>query len=255
MIPAIPDLLAAVPQFALVFARVCAALIFLPGLGEAAAPVTVRVGLSVAFSLLLAPILPPVPEAVQDGSPLALTILVKEVVTGLWFGWMVRLSALALSAAGQFVGLLMGLSNVLQQDAELGAQSNVLGALFSLSAPLLFLVTRLYELPLQALAGLFELVPVGALLPAADTAEAAIAAVGASFALAVQVASPFVLMAIAWYFIVGQIARVAHRMQVYFMSLPGQILAGLVLLAATAHLIIGAWQRGAEEQLRGLAGL
>jgi flagellar biosynthetic protein FliR len=254
MNPSLAALLDWAPAFALVLARVGATMTLLPGVGEAVAPAVVRIGLALSITVLLLPgiqpMVPPVPAA---GLSMGLMI-VGEVVTGLWFGWVARMIVLALPVAAQFIGYLIGLSSVLQPDPELGAQSGVLGKLFEMAAPVLILLSGLYRLPLIALNGLFDLIPPGQMLPPADSTQIAIRAVGTGFCLALQLASPFVVLAIAWHLAIGQFARVAARMQIYFASMPGQIMVGLVLLAGTTSSIIMAWHDGVVSFLLALPG-
>jgi flagellar biosynthetic protein FliR len=238
----LPDLLDWAPPFTLVLARVGAAMALLPGLGEAVAPVVVRVGLALGITILLIPelqpMIPPIPVA---GLSMGLMVA-SEVVTGLWFGWVTRMIVLALPICAQFIGYLIGLSSVLQPDPELGAQSGALGKLFEMGAPVLLLMSGLYRLPLIALAGLFHLIPAGHILPIADSTEVVIRAAGTSFELALQLASPFVVIGIVWHLAMGLVARIVSRMQIYFVSVPGQILAGIALLMITGSAIILAWQ-------------
>jgi flagellar biosynthesis protein FliR len=117
------------PAFALILARVGAAMALLPGVGEAVAPAIVRIGLALSITILLMPelqpMIPPVPAA---GLSMGLMIA-SEVITGLWFGWVARMIVLALPTGAQLIGYFIGLSSVLQPDAELGAQSGALGKL------------------------------------------------------------------------------------------------------------------------------
>jgi flagellar biosynthesis protein FliR len=242
------------PAFALVLARVGAAMMLLPGLGENAAPAMVRAGLALSLTILLLPevrpLTPPIPDA---GAAMALMVA-GEVVTGLWFGWVARMIALALPIGAQFIAYLIGLSSVLQSDAELGSQTTALGKLFELAAPLLILVSGLYVLPVRALDGLFVLMPPGHMLPASDGAQVALQSVATAFSLAVQLASPFVVAGIVWNFAIGQIARVGGRLQIYFVAMPAQIMGGLALLALTGSTILLAWRERAESVLSLLPG-
>jgi len=194
--------------------------------------------------------IPPIPDA---GVSMALMIA-AEVVTGLWFGWLARMIVLALPVGAQFIGYLTGLSSVLQPDPELGAQSSVLGKLFEVVAPMMLLVSGLYKLVLTALDGLFRLIPIGQVVPAGDTAHVAIHAVSTGFGLALQLASPFVVLGVGWHLAMGQIARIVSRVQIYFVSIPGQILTGLALLAIASSAIILAWHDSAAAFLRTLPG-
>lgn len=118
----IGSLLATLPAwafaFVLVMARVGAAMMLLPGLGEADTPAPIRLGLALAVTALLlpgiAPSIPPVPEA---GTQAALMVA-AEVATGIWLGWLARLLVLALPIAGQLISYTLGIANVLQPDAE-----------------------------------------------------------------------------------------------------------------------------------------
>jgi flagellar biosynthetic protein FliR len=242
------------PAFVLVLARVGAAMALLPGIGEAVAPAPMRIALALTITILLLPELratmPPVPDA---GLSMGLMVA-GEVVTGLWFGWVTRMIVLALPIAAQCIGYLIGLSSVLQPDAELGAQSAVLGKLFEMTAPILLLASGLYRLPLIALHGLFQLIPPGRSLPVGDLTETAVHAVGTAFALALQLASPFVVIGVAWHIAMGLVARVVSRMQIYFVSMPGQIMAGLALLAISGSAMILAWRDSAQTYLSALPG-
>ncbi len=254
MNPALATLLDWAPAFALVLARVGPAMALLPGLGESAAPAIIRIGLALGITLLLMPglqpMMPPVPA---PGIEMA-SMVACEVVTGLWFGWIARMIVLALPVCAQFTGYLIGLSSVLVPDTELGAQSGVLGKLFEMAAPVVLLASGLYRLPLAALSGLFQIIPPGHLLPAADTAALAIRAVGASFALALQLASPFVVIGVGWNVAMGLIGRIVSRMQIYIVSMPGQIMAGFVLLTLTGGAIVVAWRDAVQASFATLPG-
>ena len=92
------------------------------------------------------------------------------------------------------------------------------------------------------------------MLPGADSTEIAIHAVGTGFSLALQLASPFVVIGIAWHLAMGLVGRIVSRMQIYFVSMPGQIMAGLALLMMTGSAIIFAWRDGAQAYFIALPG-
>jgi flagellar biosynthetic protein FliR len=252
------DLLATLPAwafgFVLVMGRIGAAIALLPGLGEAEPPAMLRVGLALGVTALLlpgmAPLIPPVPEAGLRAG----LMIGAEVITGLWIGWLARLLVLALPVAGQFMSYMLGIANVLQPDPLLGGQATPIARLFALAAPLAILMSGLYALPLAALAGSYGLVRPGELLPAADTAETAVRAAAAAFALAVRLASPFLLVAIVWHVAVGLLARLVPRLQVYFVAMPGQILGGIALLAILATALLAAWQDSVRAGFASLPG-
>ena len=87
------------------------------------------------------------------------------------------------------------------------------------------------------------------MLPVGDGVEVAVHAVGAAFSLAVQLASPFVVIGIVWHLTMGLISRIVSRMQIYFVSMPGQIMAGIALLMMTGSAILLAWRDGTQSLL------
>ena len=241
--------------FVLVLGRIGAALTLLPGLGESSPPAMLRAGLAVGITALLLPgIMPLIPHVPAD-VPTVAGMIAAEVVTGMWLGWLARLLVLALPIAGQFIAFMLGVSNVLVTDPELSGQSSALEQLFSLAAPLALLVSGLYAVPLAALAGSYHVIAPGTLLPAGDGTELAVRAVGQCFALAVQLASPFVLAAIVWHVVIGLVARLVPNVPVYFVALPGQILGGLALLAILGGALIAMWMDATSAGFARLPGL
>lgn len=244
-------LLAELPRwafgFALVLARVGTCVMLLPGLGEMTLPQTVRAGLVLALVLLLLPsLMPGLPG--QPAHPVALAALLgTEMLAGATLGWLARLMVLALPMAGHIVSHMLGLSNVLQPDAELGAQASVLERLFGVAATTAVMASGLYAMPLLALAGSYRIAPAGAATFAAEGPGAVAGAVATAFALALQLATPFVLAGIVWQVALGLLARLVPRLQVYFVAMPGQILGGVLLLGLLGVAVLGAWQDAVRD--------
>ena len=238
--------------FILLLARFGALMMVAPGLGESQIPAPIRAGLAVALAVLLLPLLspalPPMPaEPLRLGGAVA-----AELVTGLWFGWLVRLVALALPAAANIASFMTGLSSVISPDPMLG-QTGALARLFGMVPPLLILGSGLYIVPLAALAGSYQVVHAGALLPAGDASEMMVRGVAASFALAVRLAAPFILAGTIWQITLGLLARLVPSLQVYLLAMPGQVLGGLLLLAVTAPALLAAWMEAASGGMSPLA--
>jgi flagellar biosynthetic protein FliR len=251
--------LAALPAwafgFALVLARLSAACMLLPGIGEAELPATIRAAFALALTALLLPVLQPELPAEPASVLAGFAMVFAETATGLWFGWLARLPLLALPLAGQLAASLLGLANVLQPDPTLGPQTTALSRLYGVAAPVLVLASGLYALPLAALAGSYRLIPAGQLLPAADSAASAVTAVAASFALGARLAAPFIAAGIVWQVGLGLLSRLVPQLQVYFAATPGQILGGLLLVGLLAATLLAAWQSSLGASFRALPGL
>lgn len=227
--------------YLVVLSRAASCVMLLPGFGEEETPVLLRAGLAGALALLLTPVLasalPPVPGTFTA----LLRIVAGEAACGALLGFLARTATLALAGAGQVVSLMTGLSSVLQPDATLGAQSAVIGRLFNLAAPVLILATGLYALPLAALTRSYALFPAGLPPPAGDAAAAAVHALSSSFALALRLAAPFLIAGTLWQAALGLLGRLVPQLQVYVAALPGQVLGGLLLLAACGAGLLAVW--------------
>jgi len=241
--------------FVLVLARAGSACMLLPGIGEVQLPATIRAGFAATLAFVLLPVLAPSLPPVPDDVARALAMLAAEIVTGLWFGWLVRLLLMAMPICGQIVSSVLGQTNVLQPDPALGPQTAALAQLFALATVVLVLRTGLHTLPFAALAGTYDVIPAGKFLPAADTADQVTRAVADAFALALRLASPFVLASLVWQTGLGVLTRLVPQLHVFFAAMPGQILAGILLLALLAGGMFAAVQEHLQASFLALPGL
>jgi len=246
--PADAALLAALPGLAfhaaLILCRLGAAVMLLPGIGEAEIPPMLRMALAVGLVLALLPVLspglPPLPGEVSA----LLTLVAGEVLTGLWIGLLARFLAMALAQAGQVVSLMIGLASPLQGDLVLGSSATALARLLSLATAALMLATGLYEIPLRALAESYSVLPPGGAWPGGAVAEAVARQAGDSLSLAMQLAAPFVLAAIFFNAGLGLIARLTPHAQIFVLASPAQILGGVLLLMLLLPQMLDLWARG-----------
>ena len=234
-------------QAMLLFARLGAAVLLLPGLGELDVPPTVRLALGLALVALLGPLLGPGLPGLPEQPAELLRLVLLEIVVGLWLGLLARLVSMALVQAGQIVALMMGMASPLQPDAVLGGQGTATGRLFGLLAAVLVLESGLWGLPLRALAESYALLPPGQPWAPGAGAEALAGAVAGSFALALRLAGPLVLAAVLGNLALGLLSRLAPQVPAFLVAAPGQVLAGLLLLALLLPPLLAAWLATARD--------
>ena len=250
-------LLAALPSLAfqavLLFCRLGAAVMLLPGLGEAEIPPMLRLALGLGLVLALLPALAPgLPAMPADPGPL-IRMVATEVVVGLWFGLLTRVLALALAQAGQVIALMIGLASPIQGDMVLGAAATSLARLLALATAALVLASGAYAIPLRALAASYALLPAGE-LPAGGAAAALVTMAAHSIALAMQLAAPFVLAAMLFNAALGLLARLAPQSQVFMVATPVQIMGGFLLLYLLLPVMLTLWARGMQAGFAQLPG-
>lgn len=240
--------------FVMVMCRCGAAIMLLPAFADEGTPLQLRAGFAAAMALLLVPVVAPqLPPEPDNFAHLAL-LLGGELLAGALLGWLARLVCLALPAAGQIVSLSTGHSSILQPDQNFGAQTAVVGQLFGRLAPVLILASGLYIMPLTALAGSYAALPPGRPLPGADLTDIIVHATTSHFALALQLAAPFLLLSTMWQTGLGLVARLVPHMQIHFAALPGQLLGGLLLLALLASPVSQRWRLDVSASFAALPG-
>ncbi len=239
-------------QSALLFCRIGAFAMLLPGIGEATVPAPMRLGIALALVATLfpvvAPALPPPPAAL----PGAAGLVIREVVIGIWLGMMVRIAAQALVMAGQLIAFMIGISNVLVADPALGGQVSPLSLLLGMAATAGILSTGLHELPLRALVESYAILPAGGSLPLGDAAETVGLAVVHSLSVALRLAAPFVLVSLMIQVLGGLVGRVAPQTQAFILVMPAQVLLCLLLLAALLPPILQHYEADLRETWRSL---
>ena len=216
----------------LVFTRVGAALMWLPGVGTAAIPANVRLVIALLASLALvaplASILPPMP-----GSTSALAILLSgEALIGTLFGMIGRVMLAALQTAGTFIALFASIANAFVNDPVAEQQSSTVSGFLSLLGATLIVATDLHEVMLRALVGTYALFAPGAAPPAGDLADLFARQVSASFLLGFQLSTPFLISTLIYNVGLGVLGRLMPALHVFFFGLPAQI--GLQLWLMTA---------------------
>lgn len=224
------DLSGFVLVYLLVFARTGAMLMLLPPINQAGVPARVRLVLALAVSAALAPGLAHDYPAQSPNAPAALAVMLAEEITaGVLVGAMASIVMSALSVAGSLIATQTGLAYAQMLNPSMGDQEPVLGNFLSLLGAVLIFATNLHHLAIAAVQGSYALMPPGAALPTADMAELTLRLVSGSFALGLQLAAPFIVFGFAVNASIGLLARLMPQLQVFFIAMPVNVMAGLFL--------------------------
>lgn len=215
----------------LIFARIGALLLTLPGIGEPYVPPRIRLSLALLISLVLwpvvAPSLPPLPQTVSGMSGW----IIREVVTGLMVGYMLRLFMSALATAGEIVSLQTTLSFAQTANPLQAQPGSTLAAFLMLLGTVLVFATNTHHLFLAGLVGSYEVIAPMKPLMMGDFTQMAVRTVGDSFMLGVQLAAPVIVFALIFNLASGLVARVMPAFQVFFAAAPLSVILGLSVFA------------------------
>jgi len=209
--------------------RVLALISVAPLLGHRAVPMRLKIGLALALTAVLAPLVPapPITDALSGAG---LALLAQNILIGLMLGFAVRLIFAALELAGELIGLQMGLSFAGFFNPATGMAQNAVGSFMSLLALLMFIAIDGHLLLLAALADSFRLFPLtgGGGLPLG--LEAMVRMAADMFAIALTLALPFLAVMMLTHIVLGVLARIAPQLNVFAIGFPLTILVGLATL-------------------------
>jgi len=241
--------------YLLVFARVGAMVMLLPGIGEAGVPPRVRLALALAVSFALMPVVAHTYGNQAPQSVFALALLIaKEITIGVLVGGMSRIIMSALSTAGYLVATQIGLGYAQTVDPEMGEQGAIVGNFFALMGAMLIFATNMHHLAIGAIQGSYSMLPPGAAFPTGDMAELAIRLTAGSFALGLQLAAPFLVFGFAVNAGIGLLARLMPQLQVFFIAMPINILAGFFLMMLLIGSMMTLFLNYYADQMRQFAG-
>lgn len=240
--------------YLLVFARIGAALALLPGFSAAYVPVRVRLIFALALTLVVQPVvaeaLPPLPA-----SPAALALLIAaEVSIGSFIAVLARIIVAALQVAGTFIAYFSSLANALVQDPVADQQTSTISGFLGTAGLVLIFVSDLHHLMLRAIVTSYERFPPGMTLPTDGFAEAAAAAVAASMVIGLQLAAPFLVVALVYTAGLGLLGRLMPQLPVFFFGMPVQISFQIWAMALTISGIMLVFLNRFREALSPFAG-
>ena len=226
------DLLAWVSPLLWPFLRALALFTALPVLGTRSVPTRVRIGLAAFIALAAQPSLPPAAVVALD-SPLAMLLVVQQLVIGLSLGFAVRLVFAAVEFAGELIGLQMGLNFAGFFDPLSAATATATSRFFGTMVAWLFIVANGHLLVVAALVQSFSAFPVGpepfafvrTMLPHQWGAEV--------FSTGLWIALPLVTLLLFVNLVLGAISRVAPQINIFAIGFPvtlGMGLLGMLLM-------------------------
>lgn len=234
---------------ALLFARLGAVLMIAPGLGEQAAPATMRLGVAVLVTATLAPTLagnaPPMPAQITAAFPMIIT----EVIIGLILGLGARLMMSALQVAGATVGLASGLAFAQQVDPIASQPAAIFSGFFSLMGVVLIMSAGLHRVMIEAAADSYTLFPPGAFPPIGDASAFVIDAVSNSFRLGIQIAAPVLIFSLIFNVALGLVSRLIPQVQIFMTAMPLSVMLGLALTALGLGGGMMVWLQEMERQM------
>jgi flagellar biosynthetic protein FliR len=220
----------------LVFIRIGAAMMVLPGFGEPPVPVRVRVLAALAIAMAVSASVDGMPGTTPDAGGLVVAVL-AEAINGALLGLLCRTLIAAVLMAGQVISQSIGLSNIFTAGMAIDHADTIGATLYAGVVAVLF-ASGAYQHILRGLIDSYHLLPPAA-FPAAGASAQAIVSTGVrALRIACQIAVPFLVLALLFNAVLAAVNRAMPSMPVFMMANPVLVILGLYLLAACVPAIL-----------------
>ncbi|WP_431858497.1 flagellar biosynthetic protein FliR [Azospirillum sp.] len=225
----------------IVFMRVGAAFMAMPGFGDQFVSTRTRLLLAVAVTFVVSPVLRPQLPA-EPTHVLRLTMLMLgEITVGIFLGTVARLLFSALEVAGSVIATQSGLANAQIFNPAMASQGTLPAALLGWLGLLLIFLTDLHHVMIMAVVDSYTLFRPGAALPINDMANMIGRLVAKSFVIGLQMCAPFIVIGILFALALGLLNKLAPQIQVFFLFMSTQVALGLFLFAITLSAMMMFW--------------
>lgn len=234
----------------LVFLRVGAVVMLLPGVGEAFVPPRIRLAFALLLSMCVAPIalptLPPMPATLGELAGQG----IKELIVGLVLGSLMKVTLSALQIAGEVVSMQTTLAFSQTANPLQAQPTSALGSFLSLLGVTLIFATNLDHLFIGAIARSYTLFAPAKHVLVQDAAAVAVSETAAAFALGVQLAAPVIVFSLVFNVASGLVGRVMPQFQIFFAATPLSLLLGLSVFALSMGAGALTWLDRYQDVLR-----
>jgi flagellar biosynthetic protein FliR len=234
------------------FFRIAGAFMVAPVFGARLVPMRVRLALTVAATVVMAPLLPAA-QPFELSFPAA-GIVAREAVVGVAMGFCLQMIFDALIVAGQTIAMGMGLGMATMIDPQRGISVPVVSQFFVILGFLIFLSLGGHLATVRLLADSFELLPIGGGF-SSDGLWQVVTWGSQMFAGAVRIALPAATALLVANIAFGVMSRAAPTLNLFAVGLPAGLLIGFVLLLLNIGHLSALIAELLQNTLNGIAGM
>lgn len=239
---------------ALIFARLGSFLMTVPGIGDPTVSPRIRLAFAFVFTVMLLPVVAPILPVVPGTVSAMAGAVIKEVLTGLMIGTILRLFLSSLAVAGEIVSIQTTLSFAQTSAPGIAPGSTTLGTFLGLLGLVLIMSTDLHHMFIQAIVNSYTLFPFSRPIPVADAGQMAVQTVSGSFKMGLQLSAPVAVFALIFNVAIGLVGRVMPQFQVFFVASPLMVIFGLSIFAFSLGIIGLVWVDGYRVLLHQFGG-
>lgn len=237
-----------VASFMLPMFRIVALLMTMPIIGTTLVPRRVRLYLALAITVVVAPVLPPMPE-VNALDLTALLLIGEQIIIGAGLGLCLQLFFHSFVIAGQIISTQMGMGFASMVDPTNGVSSAVIGQFFTMLVTLVFLGMNGHLVVIETLIESFTTMPVGSGLLVSNFWALA-NGLGWVMAAGLKLVLPTITALLVVNIAFGVMTRAAPQLNIFSIGFPLTLVLGFVILWISMADILNQYQPLATDALQ-----
>ncbi|MGL5117070.1 MAG: flagellar biosynthetic protein FliR [Beijerinckiaceae bacterium] len=227
--------------FMIVFARIGALVMLMPGIGDRAIPVRMRLSFALLLSLLMTPLVADRLPPLSGGPEPLIRLALIELLIGVMLGTTVRMTLSAMQLAGTVIAQQMGLSFSATIDPTAGVQNPTIATFLVLVATAMIFALDLHHLSIRGMHDSYMLMRPGEPPTTGDAAQFVVQTFVAAFRIGIQISAPFLVFAIVFNLGLGVLSRLMPQLQIFFLAMPATIIIGTLILIAALGVMMNVY--------------
>jgi len=221
-----------IAAFLLMLTRISGIFLISPFFGSMNIPMFFRVGIALAMSVVLFPV---VDELGTPETPPSIIMFGAAVLGELFIGWLIGfvayISFAAITMAGKVMDMQVGFAVVNVVDPTSGQQIPLIGSFLYNLAVIILLVTNGHHMLIAALVESFRAVPLAGLEANISLALIIANFTGTIFLTGMKIAMPITFAILLTNVGLGILSRTMPQMNIFVVGIPMQLMIGLFVLS------------------------
>jgi len=217
--------------------RVAALVSSAPILNSQLVPVKIRLGIAIAITIVIVPILPPVPS-IEPFSAEAILITLQQILIGLAMGLALQLVFAMFVIGGQIIAYQMGLGFASMVDPQSGTQVPVVSQFYVIIITLLFFSMNGHLMLIQSVHDSFFSMPIGPTGIGLDGVWSLLLWSSKMYVGAVKIALPAIASIMLINFTFAVVTRSAPQFNIFSIGFPITMVMGFFIIMVTLFTVI-----------------
>ncbi|WP_161878903.1 flagellar biosynthetic protein FliR [Alkalibacterium sp. MB6] len=217
-----------VQQFLLVMIRLTVFISISPGFSHSSFPTITKVALAVGLALPIMGVIPAMGTELAMGVFVILAI--KELLIGMALGYITLLFFSAVEIAGTLVDFQVGFSMGQIYDPSLGVSVSNYGRVYYWISIMIFFLADMHHQVITTLVQSYQWAPLDQLTFTHIGMEGIIKLFGYTFATAIQLAVPLIIVALLSELTLALISRTVPQIDVLILGMPMKTLISLIIM-------------------------